>query len=806
MALPNLVLYRRANAPAVRIVLEDINLTGSVVELDITPKTTGVALTFSTEGAGLTIAGTNTVIWTYSEDDAAALPIGDWTAFDLYRIIDSTREKIGAGTVRVNGVGGFEQQAPVYVEVPGIQGPAAYLPEGMWEPGPYVAKSVTTHSGSTWLALVDTEEEPGEGSDWQILLDGSGAAADREAAGNAAAIAVPAGEAAVSAAEIVVPLAAQVDANATAVETARAEVATNTTTVATNTAAAEAAKVAAEAAELAAQTAVANPSVAYDLLTTLNADLAHAAGTVGQVLADGTNNGFYVKVGASGTGSWSKKSDATVPALDVRTDEIVPEGDGIAITNAVGQRIGHITPEAFEAGGISANRSDNNAVQVVDPLGIVVAKIDGDVISTGGARITGSGVELSEGSVLDSLDVLSVANQLGQIISSTDIDLSTPPICDSPYIGNVPAVITQDTTDPTYNTGYYQMIPGICRVGTKLFVAFFRNNTTTSGNGEEPGMFLVMCVKDLVDETPWEEMFYIVPVDLTKRVWNVALCEIGGRLAIIYTYSGNDVLYDGYPATWCVFIENPEAKKGLYRFSPHYFLTYGLVYNGFRVNGKEFFTTDYWLNDENTPVTALAGRRVGHIELNNRGEPLWHWDAALPLEASRSEWIFGEPSVTQEADGLTWVVSLRSITSVKRATSPDRGLTWSEPANWAPVTPFLANTKHFRGYTPSGRQILVYNAAATRSNPTIVLLNPDGTAASSPALIASGPATYFVATYGADQYGRYDGKIYISYDNPRGPRSSTIDPKIMLAIVDEDSLETTPIITVETVSSLGVLP
>lgn len=123
MALPNLILYRRANAPAVRIVLEDVDLTGSTVQLDVTPKTTGVTTTFATGGAGLTISGTNTVIWTYSEDDAEALPLGDWTAFDIYRLIGETREKIGAGTVRVNGVGGFEQQAPVFVEVPGVQGP-----------------------------------------------------------------------------------------------------------------------------------------------------------------------------------------------------------------------------------------------------------------------------------------------------------------------------------------------------------------------------------------------------------------------------------------------------------------------------------------------------------------------------------------------------------------------------------------------------------------------------------------------------------------------------------------------------------
>jgi len=326
MALPTLVLYRRANAPAVRIVLEDVILTGSIIELDVTPKESGVTTTYSTGGSGLTLDGAHTVIWTYTEADALAIPLGGWTAFDLYRVVAEAREKIGAGTVKVNGVGGFEQQPPVFVEVPGIQGPAFAVPEGEWEPRLYPASSFVQHNGSSWWTEVETSGEPGVSPDWQRWLDGSGAEADRAAAENAAVtatgaaeVAVPAAATAVSAAETVVPLAAQVEADATAVETARAEVAANTTTVATNTASAEAAKDIAEAAALAAQQAVANPSVAYDLLTTLNADLVHAAGTVGQVLADGANNGFYVKVGSSGTGSWSKKSNATVPALDVRT-------------------------------------------------------------------------------------------------------------------------------------------------------------------------------------------------------------------------------------------------------------------------------------------------------------------------------------------------------------------------------------------------------------------------------------------------------------------------------------------------------
>jgi hypothetical protein len=46
-------------------------------------------------------------------------------------------------------------------------------------------------------------------------------------------------------------------------------------------------------------------AVVYDTLAHLNADLAHAAGTRGEVTSDptSTNNGVYSKSGASGAGS-----------------------------------------------------------------------------------------------------------------------------------------------------------------------------------------------------------------------------------------------------------------------------------------------------------------------------------------------------------------------------------------------------------------------------------------------------------------------------------------------------------------------
>lgn len=136
----------------------------------------------------------------------------------------------------------------------------------------------------------------------------------------------PTGEtsaATIEAREFVAEKAQEVGDAADAVAQDKQAVADDKLAVATDRGLAEAERIAAEdaaaAAELeriAAQQAVANPSIAYDTLSALNADLAHAAGTVGQVLADGTNNGFYVKSGASGSGSWVKKSNATIPGLD----------------------------------------------------------------------------------------------------------------------------------------------------------------------------------------------------------------------------------------------------------------------------------------------------------------------------------------------------------------------------------------------------------------------------------------------------------------------------------------------------------
>lgn len=90
-----------------------------------------------------------------------------------------------------------------------------------------------------------------------------------------------------------------------------------------------------------AQTAVATGRVSYDTLAALNANLTPAAGAQGEVLNDGANNGLYVKSGASGAGSWTKKSNASITALDFRTRTMgeaeTVEGDLYRITDSAGR-------------------------------------------------------------------------------------------------------------------------------------------------------------------------------------------------------------------------------------------------------------------------------------------------------------------------------------------------------------------------------------------------------------------------------------------------------------------------------------
>ncbi|PZP16499.1 MAG: hypothetical protein DI607_07185, partial [Sphingomonas hengshuiensis] len=206
-----ITLYRGEIAPEVVLEIPGAVLDGSVVDLEISGQPIGapqVGFVLST-GDGLDLIGSNLLRFYPTAEMVEILPLGQNTAVDVFRRIDGRREKIGSATIEMMGAGKYKGASQLVVLGPVLQGPPPWVHRGAWAPGTYSVKSSTSHNGSTWLTLVETDEEPGTGTDWDVLLDGTGAAADRaaaaasaSAAGTAAGVATGAAGAAVDAAEM----------------------------------------------------------------------------------------------------------------------------------------------------------------------------------------------------------------------------------------------------------------------------------------------------------------------------------------------------------------------------------------------------------------------------------------------------------------------------------------------------------------------------------------------------------------------------------------------------------------------------
>ncbi|QIB32628.1 hypothetical protein [Ancylobacter pratisalsi] len=183
--------------------LPNIDLTGSDIDLSLSWQ--GGSLRLTSESGRLVVAadgaGNSTITWqhTISESQMFRAPL----VYDLWRTIDGRTSKLDAGLFAIARSGAIIGSSSASILVPGVQGPAAFVPRGAWQAGTYQPRDAVTHNGSTWWTQVETTTEPGAaGADWEILLDGTGAAADRQAAADAAALAVPAATTAGNAAEL----------------------------------------------------------------------------------------------------------------------------------------------------------------------------------------------------------------------------------------------------------------------------------------------------------------------------------------------------------------------------------------------------------------------------------------------------------------------------------------------------------------------------------------------------------------------------------------------------------------------------
>lgn len=172
-------------------------------------------------------------------------------------------------------------------------------------------------------------------------------------------------------------------------------------------------------------------SVAYDTLAQLNANLTPPDGATGQVTADGANNGFYAKSGASGTGSWVRKSTATVPGLDAATQaaretiaalgggalQVVDDGGNVGLqfdgTDGLQTFLAQITSLiatkvmagqlALTGGHTLAPNVALDTYDIADELGSVVARFDANGLTV--AKLTAAALALSGALSAGSLDL-----------------------------------------------------------------------------------------------------------------------------------------------------------------------------------------------------------------------------------------------------------------------------------------------------------------------------------------------------------------------------------------------------------------
>lgn len=126
------------------------------------------------------------------------------------------------------------------------------------------------------------------------------------------------------------------------------------------------------------QSGVQTGSLAYDTLAQLNANLAPANGATAQVVADGANNGFYAKNGASGGGTWVRKSTATVPGLDGRTTTLETRTAGIVGRFAV-EADGRLSSDALDS-----STGTGRGFHVADGDGFDGLSVEGDAFQLPG--------------------------------------------------------------------------------------------------------------------------------------------------------------------------------------------------------------------------------------------------------------------------------------------------------------------------------------------------------------------------------------------------------------------------------------
>lgn len=278
------------------------------------------------------------------------------------------------------------------------------------------------------------------------------------------------------------------------------------------------------------------------------------------------------------------------------------------------------------------------------------------------------------------------------------------------------AVPSLDTT--LYAKRTFQGMPGIARVGQRIWMVWLGDNKTPGG--ENTGSYLVLSYSDN-DGTTWSREFYLVPArPETDRAYDPRLWAApDGKLWVLYPQAGNGKVHDGQEGAWATIIANPLDETPT--FEPGFWLADGVPMRPFAYNGGWAIPIDYWYSP--TPrYPSRAGRNIYTLD--------WAAQRAryLTKAPKNQNADYDESAVVQLKDGNLLSQGRTFNLGIMQSRTIGGSLLWTAP------TPFTdqpsIGSRHALARSPSGRLVMVFNKAMSttyRTDMTIALSDDDGT-------------------------------------------------------------------------------
>lgn len=310
--------------------------------------------------------------------------------------------------------------------------------------------------------------------------------------------------------------------------------------------------------------------------------------------------------------------------------------------------------------------------------------------------------------------------------SGGPVTLPSPAPTASPTPTSAPVPVNdgyvQAAAAPSLDTALYakrtfQGLPGIARVGQRIWVVWMGDNKFPGG--ETTGTYLILSYSD--DEgSSWSREFYLVPANpATDRAYDPRLWAApDGKLWVLYPQVGNGKVHDGQEGAWASIIGNPLNTTPT--FEPGFWLADGVPMRPFVYNGEWAIPIDYWFSP--TPCfPERAGRNIYTFD----------WAAQRVSHLTKAPRIKGtdydESAVIQLKDGNLFSQSRTYSDGIMQSRTSGGRLLWITPT---PFTDYPSiGSRNALARSPSGRLVMVFNKSMStvhRTDMTIALSDDEG--------------------------------------------------------------------------------